>query len=310
VSWQEVLVPLEKLRISPYNVRQRIDEGAVKSLMDNIAKRGLINPLIAYPAPDGAYEIVCGRLRFLAIRRLKMEMPEKFNELFSRGIPVRAREMSPREAALLSLSENVRQNTMTKAEIGAAVTRLREEFGMELDEIMSEVQLKADEIRRALEVYRAVLGTMETLQIPVARPGRPKTGEARRAISTTGMGRIHSTARRLAEKGYGREREIVEKLKKVSMDSGLSTREIQLLTKKVEKRPEVLKSEEELRKLVAELRAEEMVERVVLLRRDVISKLEWLAKSRKKTFDELLNELLGRAIDEELKRLGVVVIGA
>ncbi|RLE85624.1 MAG: hypothetical protein DRJ67_08550, partial [Thermoprotei archaeon] len=39
-------ISLDRLRVSPYNVRRVVDEGEVRRLMESIASRGLQQPLV------------------------------------------------------------------------------------------------------------------------------------------------------------------------------------------------------------------------------------------------------------------------
>ena len=284
-------IPLSRLKVSPTNVRIRVDESAVRKLMLNIMQHGLLQPLVVRPEGD-TYGIVCGRLRYEAIKLMKTESPSDYERLFSEGIPCVVRELPDKEATILSLSENVRQNTMTPEEVGAALARLREEYGLSYDEMMRELQIHVDEIKRVVSLWRSLKKATE-VGVPSgrARPGRPRKSAKKRRVTLTGMVALHSLARSLKEAGYVEDEDkFVKELG--GLVKGMSTREIQALSEKLRLRPEIVTSREELRRVVEEMKSKDMVERVVLLKRSVAEKIRQMAYIEKKSFDEELNEIL------------------
>ena len=119
-------IPIEKLEISPYNVRTVIDKKKIEDLMESIRRVGLLEPLIVMPE-DGKYGIVIGRCRYEAIKLLKKKYRSDFQRYFSEGIPCIVRKLTPREAIILSLSENLQRGNLTKEEI-EYIIRCIEEF--------------------------------------------------------------------------------------------------------------------------------------------------------------------------------------
>ena len=285
------LIPLDRLVVSKCNVRQRVDEDSVRRLMLNIMRHGLLNPLTVRPEGD-KFGIVCGKLRFEAIKRLREEHPEVYERYFRRGVPCIVRKLSDKEAVILSLSENLRQNTMSKDEIGAALERLQTEFGLSEEEISRELQLMAEEVYNALKVYRA----LRAVETPTLKPGRPKRGQKRKGLGGVAALRIASLARSLREAGVVEsEEEASKKLSKIA--EGLSSREAAILVSKLKSRPDLIKNEAELKKVVEELK--KGVERVVLLKSDLAQRISEIARIRGLTFDEVLN----LALEEGLKVL-------
>ncbi len=288
-------VPLDKLVVSKCNVRQRVDEDSVRRLMLNIMRHGLLNPLTVRPEA-GKLGIVCGRLRFEALKRLKEEHPKVFERLFSRGIPVIVRDLTDKDAVILSLSENLRQNTMSRDEIGAALERLQTEFGLSEEEITRELQVLAHEIQHAIKVWRA-LKKAGLVSAPPAKPGRPPRTR-RKTVSRTSAAIIDSLAAHLAREGViTDEKAFAEKL--VKMTEGLSTKEVALVVSRIRRDPTVASREPELQRIVEEVKKEERVERVVLLEVSLAKLVSDYAARRGITFDEAVNELLRKALSYE-----------
>lgn len=301
------LIPLEKLRVSKYNVRRFVDKEAVRKLMLNIRENGLLNPLIVIEE-DGGYGIVCGRMRFEALKLLKQEYPEDFERHFRDGIPCVVRDLTPRQAVLLSLSENVRQNTMRQEEIAQVIDELRENYGLSEEEIMQSVQLASEELARLISLART-LKSLKTEVLP--GPGRPRKVERKetpkrraerravarveaveeaRPLSRTAIAILDSVSEQLERSGrVGRKfRDRV-----ISRAKGLSIKEVQLLARRLK---ESVNPEEDLDVIVEEIKSARMVDRLVSLREDIVKRITEIARREGKTFDETLNEILEKAL--------------
>ena len=290
-----VFVPLESLKVSRANVRRVVREEDIKKLMENILRHGLLNPLIVR-RENGYYGVICGRLRLEALRRLKEAYPERFEELFPNGVPVTVKELDDREAMLLSLSENLRQHTMTRDEVGAALEILEKRFGMSREEISRELQLVGEELERAIKLWEAVKAAEKTIKPP--RPGRPpKKKEREEKISRTAVATLASVSRVLYRKGVINDPErFTEKL--AEMSRGLSTKEIQILSDRLRKNPDVVRDERRLKNVIEDIKRREMVERIVALRKDLVEKITELSRRHKKTFDEILNLVIERGLEQ------------
>jgi len=280
------LIPLDRLFPSSANVRIHVSEEAVRRLAEDIAMRGLLHPLVVRPEGAG-YGVVCGRMRLEAIRLLRRERPEVFEKYFARGVSCVVKELSDREALELSLSENLRQNTLTPEEVGRGIARLHE-MGLSEEEISSRIQVELDEIKRFVRLY----ARLRTIAPAVAesKPGRPPRAQRKRGVSRTGMTRVVRAVEELAQKGIvDRPDEVVRRVAELAADRGLSTSELDILARKIRENPQLALQPE---RLIEELSREEMIERVVLLKRRLAAFVDEYARSRNLTFSEALNEIL------------------
>ena len=284
--------------MSKYNVRINVDIEAVKKLSQNIELNGLLNPLVVRPEPPG-YGIVCGRMRYLAIKLLKERDEERYYELFPRGIPCVVRELSPREAMLLSLSENLRQNTMTRDEIGRAIEILKEKFGLSENEIQRRLQLMSEEIYYALKVWRALKTAVSVSRAKPARPGRPRketkveAEHEKRGTSRTAATIVYSIARKIKEKSGVEESE--EELAKKIMDltEGLSIKEIELVSDRISREPGMLKNGMRgVARVVEEVKRKRYVSRVVAFSFYAKEMVERYARQHGLSFDEAVNKII------------------
>ena len=104
-------------------------------------------------------------------------------------------------------------------------------------------------------------------------------------------------SRTLYRKGVIEDPErFTEKL--AEMSRGLSTKEIQILSDRLRKNPEVVKDEQRLKNVIEDIKRREMVERIVALRKDLVEKITKLSRKYKKTFDEILNLVIERGLEQ------------
>ena len=136
-----ITVNIDNLVECEYNVRREL--GDITPLINSIREVGLLQPLVVRPSKrhPGKYEVVVGRRRYHALRALGW-----------REVPVIVREMSDREALLLSLAENVQRGSLTREEEGRAILRLRREFGMSEAEISRALGVSADYVARLMRL--------------------------------------------------------------------------------------------------------------------------------------------------------------
>ncbi|RLE62350.1 MAG: hypothetical protein DRN53_04165 [Thermoprotei archaeon] len=165
-----VEVPIEKLIISPYNVRED-PERNIEVLVESIREVGLLQPLTVRKSkkyPD-KYEVIIGARRLTALRRLK-----KRGE-WGDTVPVIIKDLDDFEALLLSLHENIKQRTLTETEKARAVKRLREEFGLSEGEIARRTGITVRDVTNLLKILRVLEDIGKEM---VTKPGR--WGERRR----------------------------------------------------------------------------------------------------------------------------------
>ncbi|RLE75630.1 MAG: hypothetical protein DRJ56_05435 [Thermoprotei archaeon] len=280
-------VPFDRLHVSATNVRRVVRSEDVKRLALNILRHGLLNPLVVRPEDDG-YGIVCGRLRYEAIKLLREEFPSDYERLFSGGVPCIVRELSDVEASILSLSENVRQSTMAPEEIGEAIATLQERYGLSREDIVREVQLSVKEIAKLIALYGRMVRGRESVER--RRAGRPRQrAEAKPKLGITAAVRVASLARRTGMDESELARIVAEEAR------GLSSLEVELLTARLRrlKRPV---TREDVRREAERIREEDYSERVVLIKKRIAGEISKRARSAGITFHEMLNDVLERGL--------------
>ncbi len=290
------LIPFEKLKVSEYNVRTVIKEEEIEALMNSIRKLGLLEPLTVMPEDD-KYGIVIGRRRYEAIKILKKKHPSEFQLLFGEGIPCIVKKLTPKQAVILSLTENLQRGTLSKEEIGQAALRLQVDFGLTLDEIAETISVDAQIISDALSLYSFVSKGFEP-----ARPGRPSKRKRRRKVTKKARVTAEILTRKLERKGIiSSDEKDKFKEKFIRSVADLSTKEIEIVAREISEMADK-KIVIDIDKVVRELKALETVERIVLFKRIIVDAVDEIAEKEDKSFDDVVNELL----ESKLKEMGVL----
>jgi len=116
-------LPLNTLTVSPLNVRKHV--GDLTDLQNSIDSMGLLQPIIVRPS-KGKFEVVVGQRRFLACRGLGWTT-----------ISAVKRDMTDREALVLSLTENVQTDSIDPIDRAEGAKRLIEDLERDMPRIES-----------------------------------------------------------------------------------------------------------------------------------------------------------------------------
>ncbi|MDI6847939.1 MAG: ParB/RepB/Spo0J family partition protein [Candidatus Bathyarchaeia archaeon] len=117
------LLPLNELSVSPLNIRKHV--GDLTDLENSIASMGLLQPIIVRPTKR-KLEVVVGQRRFLACKALGWTR-----------IPAVRRDMTDREALVLSLTENVQTDSIDPIDRANGSKQLIEDLEKEMPRAQS-----------------------------------------------------------------------------------------------------------------------------------------------------------------------------
>ncbi|MCX9146866.1 ParB/RepB/Spo0J family partition protein [Erythrobacter sp. WG] len=192
--------PLRMLAIAtikplPGNPRKYFDETALAELAASIATRGVIQPIIVRPHPEGSgFQLVAGERRWRAAQKARLH-----------EIPALVRNLSDREVTALALIENLQREDLSPVEEARAYHRLSEEEGMiqvDIAKMVEKSRSHVANVMRLMSLPERVLDLIEQ--------GGLTVGHARALIG-------RDDALELAE---------------VAVAEGLSVRDIETLTRK------------------------------------------------------------------------------
>ena len=198
--------PLRNLALSaikplPGNPRKHFDEAALDELAASIASRGVIQPIIVRPHPNGeGFQLVAGERRWRAAQKARLH-----------EIPALVRNLSDREVMALALIENLQREDLNPVEEARAYHRLSEDEGMIQVEIAKMVEKSRSHVANMMRLM-----TLPDPVLDLIEEGKLSIGHARALI------------------GRDDAREIAA----IAVAEGLSVRDIETLTKKPGKRAE------------------------------------------------------------------------
>jgi ParB family chromosome partitioning protein len=104
--------------------RQSFQEDALLALAESIRVRGVLQPVLVRPLPDGRYELIAGERRWRAARIAELET-----------IPALVRRHDDAGSLEIALIENMAREDLNPVEQARACTALVEELGLTREEV-------------------------------------------------------------------------------------------------------------------------------------------------------------------------------
>lgn len=146
-------LPVDLISPSPSQPRRRFDEDALQALAGSLSARGVLQPVLVRPRPDGAYELVAGERRWRAARIAGLST-----------IPALVRAREDAEALELALIENMAREDLNPVEEARACAALVEELGLTREEVGRRVgrgRVAVSNLIRLLDLPEEVLALLQ-----------------------------------------------------------------------------------------------------------------------------------------------------
>jgi ParB/RepB/Spo0J family partition protein len=138
-----VLVPVEKLRPGPYQMRRDFDETSLQELAEDIGERGILEPLVVRPDPSnlaGAnYMIIAGERRYRAAKLAGLAT-----------VPVIIRQMDEHEAEMAALAENLQRQDLNPLEEQQLFQSLQGQYNWSISEIARRIHKSRHYVQKRL----------------------------------------------------------------------------------------------------------------------------------------------------------------
>lgn len=194
------LVPIDTVSASPFNPRKSFSPVELDELASSIKQRGVVQPLIVRPAPDGnGYELVAGERRWRAAQQAGVHQ-----------IPVLVRELGDQEVLELAIIENVQRSDLNAIEEAVGYNDLVQRFGYNQEELAKIIGKSRSHLTNTLRLLKLP----ETVQVLV-REGAISAGHARALIGN----------------------ENAEQIARMIVDEGLSVRQVEALVQEAARKP-------------------------------------------------------------------------
>jgi ParB family transcriptional regulator, chromosome partitioning protein len=117
-------VPVESISPNPNQPRRRFDEEALSALAESLGERGVLQPVLVRPKPDGTYELIAGERRWRASRIAGLKT-----------IPALVRPHDDAASLELALIENMAREDLNPIEEARACAALVEELGLTREQV-------------------------------------------------------------------------------------------------------------------------------------------------------------------------------
>ena len=117
-------IPVELIDPNPRQPRRSFDEAPLAELADSIRSRGVLQPIVVSPLPEGRYELLAGERRLRASRIAELEL-----------IPALVRTADDWERLDLALAENMARQDLNPIEEARACAMLVDDLGITKGEV-------------------------------------------------------------------------------------------------------------------------------------------------------------------------------
>lgn len=159
--------PIERLQPNPDQPRVLFDEAALEELTASIRERGVIQPILVRPAPDGdGWQIVAGERRWRAAQKAGLK-----------AVPIVERTLDDTETMELAIIENVQRADLNPLEEATGYAALMEKFGRTQDSVAGIVGKSRSHVANTLRLMKLPNAVLERISL-----GELSAGHARALI--------------------------------------------------------------------------------------------------------------------------------
>lgn len=158
------------LKPGKYQPRTRMDEASLRELAESIKARGVMQPILARPLPEGRYEIIAGERRWRAAQLAGLA-----------EVPALVREVPDEAALAMALIENIQREDLNPLEQAMGIQRLIAEFKLTHQEAAQAVGYSRSAVTNLLRLINLAPPVQALLM-----EGRIDMGHARALLALPG----------------------------------------------------------------------------------------------------------------------------
>ena len=208
-------ITLKLSEIEPNRTQPRKDfsEEAMAELADSISRHGVLQPLLVRPLAGGGYQIVAGERRWRACRMSGVS-----------EVPVVIRGLSDSEVMQLALIENLQREDLSPVEEAMGYQTLIEQYQFTQEEVSKTVGKSRPAITNALRLLSLPQDLLELVS-----EGKLSAGHARTLLAFP-------------------EEESMRQAAKLTVEQGLSVRQLERLAKKAGEPPSPAQADKRTKK--------------------------------------------------------------
>jgi ParB family chromosome partitioning protein len=138
-----VSLAVDSIEKNPYQTRQVFDEEGLVDLAASIKEHGVVQPVVVRPGQQGGYILVLGERR---LRASKMAGKDT--------IPALVRNLSPQQAAEMTVLENVQREDLNCLEQAQAFRVLSQEFHLTQAQIAERIGVSRETVANYMRLLR------------------------------------------------------------------------------------------------------------------------------------------------------------
>ncbi|NTU97432.1 MAG: ParB/RepB/Spo0J family partition protein [Chlorobiaceae bacterium] len=163
-------LPIEKIRVNPFQPRKEFDETALEELKNSIIENGIIQPVTVCKDGDG-YQLISGERRLRAVKQAGFK--------FIPAYVIEARDDSSKLE--LALIENIQREDLNAIEVALALKSLTTKCRLTQDEVAQKVGKNRSTISNFLRLLKLPLQVQDSI-----RSREISSGHARALINLPG----------------------------------------------------------------------------------------------------------------------------
>jgi ParB family chromosome partitioning protein len=159
-------IPIELIAANPSQPRQDFGEAEIAALTDSIREKGILQPILVRPLPEGRYQIVAGERRWRAAQRAGLK-----------GVPALVRELDDTETLEVAIVENVQRADLNPVEEALGYRALIDQFGRTQEQVAAVVGKSRSHVANLLRLLN-----LPDEVLVMLRDGRLSAGHARTLV--------------------------------------------------------------------------------------------------------------------------------
>lgn len=144
-------IPIEKLRVGGYEVRQKTDSPELDNLCASIRRVGIIVPLVVAPAGDH-FVIICGHRRYAAAVRIGLT-----------SLPCNIRKDEEAIASEISIAENLFRKNLSPVEQACSIKDIIDQGIMNIENLAKAMHMSETWVRRQVSILRWPADVLEAI---------------------------------------------------------------------------------------------------------------------------------------------------
>ena len=169
-------VPIELIQRGQYQPRREFGGESLETLAQSIRAQGLLQPIIVRPIAENRFEILSGERRWRACQMVGLA-----------SLPAVVKDVSDEDAIAIGLIENIQRENLNPVEEGLGLKRLRDEFGLNQEQIANVVGRSRPAVANLLRLL-----TLETEVLRMLERRKINTGHAKALLGLSGGDQIRA----------------------------------------------------------------------------------------------------------------------